>query len=217
LFSPDPKLPVSRAAQAVFGRLGRALEGTASALGDGDEAHAEQALEQARSIEGLLRELDAELATSRETVRIAPTRFGDREPIDRYDRSLGQIDLAVRNTRVLARHSLRAIRTGEAPVVLRDAVSDLAGSVWALAAAYDEPSRAGEARELASAAAVRATTVGLGAGLAYAEVAAPVRSTAVDLMRAAELVAGAPEELPTEELLLQPAPIEETGWVLTLA
>ena len=54
-------------------------------------------------------------------------------------------------------------------------------------------------------------------GSRYAEVAAPVRSTAVDLMRAAELVAGAPEELPTEELLLQPAPIEETGWVLTLA
>ena len=118
----------------------------------------------------------AELATSRETVRTAPTRFGDREPIDRYDRSLVQIDFAVRNARVPARHSLRALRAGEAPVALRDAVS----------------------------------------GLAYAEVAAPVRSTAVDLMRAAELVAGAPEELPTEELL-QPAPIEETGWVLTLA
>ena len=44
-----------------------------------------------------------------------------------------------------------------------------------------------------------------------------MRSTAVDLMRAAELVAGAPEELPTEELLLAPAPTEETGWVLTLA
>ena len=38
--------------------------------------------------------------------------LSDREPIDRYDRSLGQIDLAVRNTRVLARHSLRAIRAG---------------------------------------------------------------------------------------------------------
>ena len=107
---------------------------------------------------------------------------------------------------------------GEAPVALRDAVSDLAGSVWALAAVLRRAVRGpDEARELASAAAVRATTVGLGAGLAYAEVAAPVRSTAVDLMRAAELVAGAPEELPTEELLLQPAPIEETGWVLTLA
>jgi hypothetical protein len=36
-------------------------------------------------------------------------------------------------------------------------------------------------------------------------------------MRAAELVDGAPEQLPTEELLLMPAPVEETGWVLTLA
>ena len=116
LFSPDPILPVSRAAQAVFGRLGRALERTASALDAGDADRAEQALEQARSIDGLLREFDDALATSRETVRTAPTRFGDREPIDRYDRSLGQIDLAVRNTRVLARHSLRAIRAGETPV-----------------------------------------------------------------------------------------------------
>ena len=196
LFSPDPNLPVSRAAQAVFGRLGRALEGTASALDDGDAAHAEQALEQARSIEGLLRELDAELATSRETVRTAPTRFGDREPIDRYDRTLEQIDLAVRNTRVLARHSLRAIRAGETPVELRDAVSDLAGSVWALAAAYDEP----RARRRGARAGLRRRRRGDRAGRwapgsPYAEVAAPVRSTAVDLMRAAELVAGAPEEL----------------------
>ena len=164
LFSPDPILPVSRAAQAVFGRLGRALERTATALDAGDAGRAEQALEQARSIDGLLREFDDALATSRETVRTAPTRFGDREPIDRYDRSLEQIDLAVRNTRVLARHSLRAIRAGETPVQLRDAVSDLAGSVWALAASYDEPERAGEARELASAAAVSATALGAGAG-----------------------------------------------------
>jgi uncharacterized membrane protein YgaE (UPF0421/DUF939 family) len=217
LFSPDPILPVSRAAQAVFGRLGRALERTASALDAGDPEGAEQALAQARSIEGLLRELDAELATSRETVRVAPARFGAREPLERYDRSLEQIDLAVRNTRVLARHSLRAIRAGEAPGELRDAVFDLAGSVWALAAAYDEPERAGEARELASAAAVEATALGATGGLAVAEVAAPVRSTAVDLMRAAELVAGEPDELTTEELVLTPAPVEEIGWVLTLA
>jgi uncharacterized membrane protein YgaE (UPF0421/DUF939 family) len=216
LFSPNPLLPVSRAAQAVFGQLGRALERTASALDTGDAARAEQALVQARAIEELLREFDTALTTSRETVRTAPTRFGDREPVDRYDRSLGQIDLAVRNTRVLARHSLRAIRAGETPVELSDAVSDLARSVWALAAAYDEPHRAADARELASAAALHATVLGAGAGLAFAEVSAQIRSTAVDLMRAAELVAGAPDELPTEELLLLPAPAEETPWVLTL-
>jgi len=217
LVSPDPILPVSRAAQAVFGRLGRALERTATALDEGDAGRAEQALEQARSIDGLLREFDDALTTSRETVRTTPTRFGDREPIDRYDRSLEQIDLAVRNTRVLARHSLRAIRAGESPVELRDAVHDLAGSVWALAASYDEPERAEEARVLASAAAVNATALGATGGLALAEVAAPVRSTAVDLMRAAELVAGEPEELATEELLLMPAPVEETPWVLTFS
>jgi uncharacterized membrane protein YgaE (UPF0421/DUF939 family) len=216
LFSPDPLLPVSRAAQAVFGQLGRALERTASALDTGDAARAEQALLQARAIEALLREFDTALATSRETVRTAPTRFGDREPVDRYDRSLGQIDLAVRNTRVLARHSLRAIRAGETPVELSDAVADLARSVWALAAAYDQPERATDARELASAAAVRATALGADAGLAFAEVSAQIRSTAVDLMRAAELVSGAPDELPTEELLLMPAPVEETPWVLAL-
>lgn len=35
-------------------------------------------------------------------------------------------------------------------------------------------------------------------------------------MRAAELVAGGLEELPTEELLLTLAAVEESGWVLTL-
>jgi hypothetical protein len=35
-------------------------------------------------------------------------------------------------------------------------------------------------------------------------------------MRAAELVAGAPDELPTEELLSRPAPVEDTPWVLVL-
>src|SRR3954453_1692030 len=98
LFSPDPTLPVSRAAQAVFGRLGRALERTATALDERDPARAEQALEQARSIDGGLREFDDALATSREPARPVRPRFGDREPIDRYDRSLEQLDLRVRNT-----------------------------------------------------------------------------------------------------------------------
>ncbi|HWK28265.1 MAG TPA: FUSC family protein [Solirubrobacter sp.] len=210
LSSPDPVLPVSRAAQAVLGQLGGALERTAAALARRDAGRARAALEDARGIEALLRELDAALATSRETVRTAPGRFGDRASVDRYDRSVGQIDLAVRNTRVLARHSLRAIRAGEPPVELRDAVADLAGAVWALAAAYEEPERAERARSLAAAAARRATAIGAGGGLASAEVAAPVRSAAVDLMRAAELVAGAPDDLPTEEhLLAAERPTEE--------
>jgi uncharacterized membrane protein YgaE (UPF0421/DUF939 family) len=201
LFPPDPALHVGRAAQSVLGELGRALERLAGALGSGDAERAARALSQARGIDGLVDELDAALAIGRETARTAPQRFPARAQIERYDRSVGQLDLAVRNTRVLARHALRSLRAGATvPAELPFAVSELAQSVWALAAAYDAPHRAAEARALASDAATRA------AGLTeLPELAIQVRSTAVDLMRAAEQVQGAPDEQPTEELLALPA------------
>jgi hypothetical protein len=56
-------------------------------------------------------------------------------PLDRYGRTLDQIDFAVRDTRVLARHPLRFVRgRGAAPEPLPEAVEDLARAVWALAA-----------------------------------------------------------------------------------
>jgi hypothetical protein len=151
------------------------------------------ALTQAREIDALIDTLDDALETGRETVRTAPSRFGAREPVERYDRSFEQIDLAVRNTRVLARHVHRTLRLGSAPAGVATAVGDLARSVWVLAAAYEEPARAHEARELARCAAAGAAGDALGES---------VRSTAVDLMRAADLVAGDTGELPSEELLL---------------
>jgi hypothetical protein len=116
----------------------------------------------------------------------------------------------VRNTRVLARAALRFSRAGQpAPPELTDAVRGLGAAVWELAAAYDDPRRTDEVARLARAAAGRAAAVVEQAGTAPAivEIAGQVRSTAVDLVRAAELVARgapAPEELPTEELLLAP-------------
>jgi uncharacterized membrane protein YgaE (UPF0421/DUF939 family) len=193
LFPHNPVVHVGRAAQAVFAQLGQALERIAAALEAGDADKASAALVQAREIDALLDPLEDALASGRETARTAPTRFGAREPVERYARSLEQIDLAVRNTRVLARHAMRAIRTDVEASVLSPAVTDLAGAVWDLAAAYDDPERAWDAWELASRAAAR-TQVG-----ALSE---SIRSNAVDLMRAAELVAGAPDEQPTEELLL---------------
>jgi uncharacterized membrane protein YgaE (UPF0421/DUF939 family) len=202
LFPPDPLLHVGRAAQAVFGELGRSLERLAAALRAGDAGAAERALVQARAIDGLIDVLEAALATGQETARTAPQRFAARAALERYDRSAGQLDLAVRNTRVLARHALRALRAGhEVPERLPDTVSELAQSVWALAASYDEPHRAEEARELALDAAAGAARI---EGLA--DVTVQVRSTAVDLMRAAEQVQGAAGDLPpTEELLAVPA------------
>ncbi|HET6549664.1 MAG TPA: FUSC family protein [Solirubrobacter sp.] len=222
LFPPDPALHVGRAGQAVFGELGRALERVAGALEQRDAGRAEDALRQARAIDGLIDTLDATLATGRETVRTAPPRFGAREPVERYDRSFEQVDLAVRNTRVLARHAGRALRAGRPPDEVAPAVAELARAVWALAAAYDQPERAGEARERARRAAADAPGDALGEC---------VRSTAVDLMRAADLVADASAELPSEERLLGLTPHDdllrrtaeaaeardECPWVATLA
>jgi uncharacterized membrane protein YgaE (UPF0421/DUF939 family) len=193
IFPPKAILHVGRAGQAVMAALGQSLERVASALAAGDADRAETALIQARSIDALLDALDDALETGRETVRTAPTRFGEREPVERYGRSFEQIDLAVRNTRVLARHAHRALRFGQAPAGVAAAVTDLARAVWDLAAAFDDPSRAAAARQHAASAARGASTDALGES---------VRSTAVDLMRAAEFVAGMPDELPTEEILL---------------
>jgi uncharacterized membrane protein YgaE (UPF0421/DUF939 family) len=205
LFPPDPALQVGRAAQAVFGDLGRALERIAGALAAADTGRAEQALADARGIDALVEVLDEALASGRETAHTAPQRFVARETLERYERSLPQLDLAVRNTRVLARHTLRSVRSGQcAPEELSTAISELSLAVWALAAAYDDPERAWEARRLAVGAAARATALQDGADLLLTEILAQVRSTAVDLTRAAEQVAGSPELLPTEELLALP-------------
>jgi len=71
--------------------------------------------------------------------------------------------------------------------------------VWELAASYDDPPRAELARRGALAAALRADKL----GGARPELVGQVRSTAADLVRAAELVADPDEPLerPTEELL----------------
>jgi hypothetical protein len=208
LFPPDPALGAGRAAQAVFVELGRALGRLADALTRGDSAAAEAALADARGIDGLVREVDDALAAGRETARYAPPRRSARAELDRYARSMAQVDYAVRNTRVLARNVLRLVRDGTAaPEELSASLRDLSDAVWELAASYDAPSHADEARWLAIRAAAAATD-GAGTRADLALVAGQISAVAVDLVRAAELVTGEREpadELPTEELLVSPA------------
>jgi len=208
LFPPDPALGPGRAAQLVFVELGRSLERVATGLTTRDAATAERALVDARAIDGLIRSVDEAVVVGRETARYAPPRRAARVELDRYARSMGQIDFAVRNTRVLARHALRPLREGgDVPEALPAAVRDLSHSVWELAAAYDAPAHAGEARELALRAAGRAAEL-TESRPDLVLIGGQVRSVAVDLVRAADLVAGVGEpadERPTEELLVVPA------------
>jgi hypothetical protein len=90
------------------------------------------------------------------------------------------------------------LRAGE-PVAetLPSAVRELGVAVWTLAGAYDEPERADAVRG-------HALRAGSLAGEGPTEVLAQIRSTAVDLRRAADLTRDPGverPEAPTEELL----------------
>jgi uncharacterized membrane protein YgaE (UPF0421/DUF939 family) len=206
LFPPDPLLHVGRAANAVFSGLGRTFEDLAAALRTGDRAQAERAQQLARSIDGDVRVLDEALTLGREMARSAPLRWPAREALDRQDEIARHLDFAVRDTRVLARDTVRYVRSDGSPVPdLAAAVGDLAQALWALAAAFAGPDQGDEARRLALRAGARATeAMARHADFTLTQIAGQIRSTAADLVRASEV--GRPDEAgladaPTDELL----------------
>ena len=127
----------------MFVELGRALERIAGALESRDAGAAERALVDARGIDPLIRSVEEEIGTGRETARYTPPRRSSRALLERYERSIPQIDYAVRNTRVLARNVVALVRdSDDVPENLPGAVRDLSHAVWELAASYDAPSHA---------------------------------------------------------------------------
>ena len=95
------------------------------------------------------------------------------------------MDYAVRNTRVLARRALSAIRRyGPAPPELADAVALLGDAVLELGNQLEHPERDTAARRLALEAAVKATRLLQDdPGLSISVIIGQVRSTAIDLLR----------------------------------
>jgi uncharacterized membrane protein YgaE (UPF0421/DUF939 family) len=206
VFPPDPRVLVRRAATRVLSDLQFALGEVAAALEAGDPDHAGRALRTARGLDGVVDELVEAFATSQETVRMSPARRGARHAVARHVRTGEHLDFAVRNTRILARHALRYTRSGlGAPDEITSAVRELALAVEGLGLAHDDQDRAADARCHALAAA-RLARDGFERepDLVLTEIVAQVRSTAVDLVRAAELLGDDPEravDMPTEELL----------------
>jgi uncharacterized membrane protein YgaE (UPF0421/DUF939 family) len=186
IFPRDPVRGMAKAAQPLAGDLASALKVTADALRDGDEQRARQALELARRTDEDLAGFFDAVALARETFTLRAPRRRTRERVPLYAQAAQQMDYAVRNTRVLARRALNAIRrNGPAPPELADAVALLADAVLELANQLDHPE--GDdvaARRLALDAAVKATRVlQSNPGLSVSVIIGQVRSTAVDLLR----------------------------------
>jgi uncharacterized membrane protein YgaE (UPF0421/DUF939 family) len=209
-FPPDPRLHVARAADELLSELAAVLGSIADALAAGDSARAGDALQAARGLDRYTGALWDTLAIADETARLAPVRRRERADLQRYAAAAAHIDLAVRNARVLARHSHRVVRGAtEAPGDLAPAVSELRFAVLELASELDGPERGSELRaHVARATALASAAYERDRNLGLAEVVVQVRSLAVDLLRASEAamrtVTGpiAPPDAPTTEELL---------------
>ena len=186
LVLPDnPVRLVRRAARPVLDELAATLEDVAVAILERDRRLAEAALVRARGIDELLDNLEDAVRVSRDTARFAPPRRRFRGRVAGYAETAARIDLAVRNVRVLARGTIRAVRLDEnMPPETAEAVRDLAAAVRALAHAVEsgdfQPVREPALRASATATRVLEQTGNLSINVIVGQ----VRSTATDLLAA---------------------------------
>jgi uncharacterized membrane protein YccC len=196
LFPLDPKTIVAKAAEPVFDQLGAVLDEVAQALEDGDADRAQAALLSARAIDDDVRHFNDALVIGYQIARLAPPRRSARNQLEIYAAAASQVDLAVRNTRVLARAVIRLLRRPKSvDPRMAQAIADLGAAVRYLGTMLEAPGLTGETRRLALIAAGRATSVMSDPDLfALGSVVGQVRSTAHDILRATGLSAAQAQE-----------------------
>jgi uncharacterized membrane protein YgaE (UPF0421/DUF939 family) len=183
----DPLALVRREAEPLLHELAAVLEDVAHALERRDAAAAHAALERARAVDAYEQRLAEALAAGQEAAVAAPPRRRARGRLALYAEAAGQLDLAVRNVRVLARGAIRALDVDDnVPPAVPEALRDLAEAVRELGVvlagsggdAEHDPTRPA-VRAAARATAVLEQT----ANLSVSVIVGQVRSTAVDLLR----------------------------------
>jgi uncharacterized membrane protein YgaE (UPF0421/DUF939 family) len=186
LLPAHPEQMLRRAARPLLEELAATLEDVAVAVERRDRELAEAALRRARGIDELGAQFSEAVDVSRETTRYAPPRRRARGIVESYADAAARIDLAVRNVRVLARGTIRAISLDEnVPPDVARALRDLAAAVRAVGPALDDASHEAQVRDLATRAAGDATLVLERTGnLSVSVIVGQVRSTATDLLTA---------------------------------
>ena len=186
-FPSNPSLRARQAAQPILEDLATVLRDVAAALIGGDLALAQGALSEARRVDVPVARLREELDGGYQIARYAPPRMRHLGRLGYYAVAAGQLDLAVRNTRVLARAAVTLVcDKGVAPGGLVEAILGLALAVEALAGYLEQPNHPLDVREFALEAAREATAVlETSNDLETSALVAQIRSTATDLLQAA--------------------------------
>lgn len=186
-FPSNPSLRARLATRVVLEDLARALRDSAVALIGGDTDLAEQALSEARGVDGSVARLREELDGGYQIARFSPPRRRHLGPLARYAAAADQLDFAVRDARVLARAAVTMVRErGAAHGQLAEAVLGLVLAVEALAGYLEKPDHPTDVHLLALGAAREATaSLAKSNDLETSALVAQVRSTALDLLQAA--------------------------------
>jgi len=186
-FPSNPSLRARQAARPVLEDLATVLRDVAAALLGGDLALAQGALAEARRVDVPVVRLREELDSGYQIAYYAPPRMRHLGRLGYYAVAADQLDLAVRNTRVLARAAVTLVRDkGAVPGGLVEAILGLALAVEALAGYLEQPDHPLDVREFALEAAREATAVlETSNDLATSALVAQIRSTATDLLQAA--------------------------------
>jgi uncharacterized membrane protein YgaE (UPF0421/DUF939 family) len=181
-----PQAMIRRSAWPVLDELSATLEDVAGALESRDLARAEAALARARALDEKIEAFEQAVGVARETTRFAPQRRRARPYVETWVGAANQLDLAVRNVRVLARAAIRALRLDEnVPSEVAESLRDLALAVRAFDAALDTEGALHGVIAPALRAAARATLVLERTGnMSVSVIVGQIRSTATDLLTA---------------------------------
>ncbi|WP_051325017.1 FUSC family protein [Candidatus Solirubrobacter pratensis] len=184
LLPTDPQRILRDASRPVLEELAATLRDVARALAARDLDAAGAALDRARGIDDLSGKFADAVREGRETARYSVARRGARGTIEAFAGAAAQIDLAVRNVRVLARGAIRALTLKEnVPEEVPEALEDLADAVIALERTLADDGSPEAVREPALRAAATATLVLERTGnLSVSVIVGQIRSTAVDLL-----------------------------------
>lgn len=182
----DPVRLVRSATVDVLDELGALLGELAIAIRARDRDAVIDALVRARGLDDAIVSLTQAAGAGLEVATYSPLRRRRRGALLRYAHAAEQLDLAIRNVRVMARGALRAVDLADnVPPDVIDAMHDLAAAVRALAPALEDPLLARAAEEHAVRAAAAATrSLQSTANLSTSAIVGQVRSTALDLLRA---------------------------------
>ena len=185
-FPSNPSLRVRKAARPILGDLAAVYRDVAAAFIGGDVELSQRALSEARLIDARVSQLLEELDGGYQIARYAPPRRRHLGPLGYYATTANHLDLAVRDTRVLARAAVTLVsEKGATSGSLAEALLELALAVEALAGYLDKPEQLLDARLFALGAAQEATSALKASNdLETSALIGQIRATALDLLQA---------------------------------